>query len=158
MRKNPLRLPLAAIVVLALVTCLVHVYATETPPRKKSPNEIAMPAEYVDLLKKQAAERKAFYSDQAKTKASLKDDQQKQQQALLKIHRARRAEFSKAKHTPQERHEFFGGLRSEMGDLVKKQKEEQKQLNSELAAKLQAFRAKQKQETADLKTRLSAAK
>src|SRR4051812_30590352 len=91
-------------ILLLSLAVLAIVRANDGSVEKKPRVSPGLSPEYVELLKKQAEERKTFYASQAKAKSDLKEKQVGERQELLEKHRTARTKFSEQTHTVQERH------------------------------------------------------
>lgn len=124
---------------------------TETPNNvQASPSATKIPlprrlkSNYVNLLKKQADDKKNFYETQAKEKKDLKKLVKEETNKLLVQHREARSKFMTEKHTGEERRAFFLGQRNEMAKLKNDLKERQIQLDRDHKERLKDFQNSQK--------------
>ena len=100
----------------------------------------------VEILKRQAVERRQFFAEQSDSRKALKETQRKEVQDLLARHRETRERFSREKHTAEERHVFFGAAREEMAALRAKHKKEARELAAQLKQRRKEFHSRLKAE------------
>ncbi|MBI3554768.1 MAG: hypothetical protein HY074_00730 [Deltaproteobacteria bacterium] len=107
-------------------------------------------AEYVELLKHQADERKEFYAGRAKASEELHAQHVTQRTDLVATHRKARHRFEEEKHTRNERSGFFKSQRSDMTALEARQKADFLGLDADLEKKLLEFHERQRKERDEL--------
>ena len=117
-----------------------------SPSATKIPLPRRLKSNYVNLLKKQADDKKAFYETQAKEKKELKKIVKEETNKLLAQHREARSKFMTEKHSGEERRAFFLGQRNEMAKLKNDLKERQIQLDRDHKERMKDFLNSQKVE------------
>lgn len=115
-----------------------------SPAATKLPIPRKLKSSYVNLLKKQADDKKNFYENQSREKKELKRFIKEETNKLLSKHREARSKFMTEKHTGEERRAFYLGQRNEMANLKHDLKEKQIQLTRDHKERLKDFQNSQK--------------
>lgn len=100
----------------------------------------------VEILQKQAAERKVFLQKLSKERKEVQERQTQERKSLIERHRDERKDFQSQKHTVEERKAFFTRQRAQMQELRVKHRSEMNAKKEVWKKKRLGFREKQRKE------------
>ena len=110
--------------------------------------------DYVNFMRFQAEERKAFYADLSAEKGRLQAQAKQSQVDLLAQQRAKRNDFDPEKFSIDQRREFFVSQRDEMVALKAKNKQEERDFKQIARAKANGFQNRQKKDRIEFALKL----